>query len=33
LMPGEMRRIHMEVENSDAGGDKPVVAVEGLNVD
>jgi hypothetical protein len=32
LMPGEQRTILMELENSDARGEKPTVVIEGFNV-
>jgi hypothetical protein len=33
LMPGEKKVIKMEFENSDTYGEKPVVALEGINIE
>jgi hypothetical protein len=32
LMPGEQRSIRMELEQADTRGEKPIVAIEGLNL-
>jgi hypothetical protein len=32
-MPGEQRSIEIQIENADARGEKPVIAVQGFNID